>query len=275
MTDEFVGIGLLLGAPPSDPERLGSAALRLVEKLGVVPSRMSYRDPLAKSRAFRVAAFEALIRNERVPQVSLWLDGAHAPVVTFFLRFIPDPEVPLAAEFERRWCGAFYQSIRPTLDEAAIAWLHEVAAVTDIVHGCATGGFSSPHWASVECILSSSPPDIDAATDARLAEDSMSWSSKRPRLRRLYPVTIIGPKLWAALPPMPVVDPMPTVEDLGECKMITCWPKLVGPHDPAFLAGTRELRRWLWPYTIQNPADDPESIDRSVAATTTPEVASP
>jgi hypothetical protein len=48
---------------------------------------------------------------------------------------------------------------------------------------------------------------------------------------------------------------------LGNCKMLTCWPELVEPHDPAFLAGTSALRRWLWPYTIQNPADDPDVVD--------------
>ena len=68
-------------------------------------------------------------------------------------------------------------------------------------------------------------------------------------------MTIIGPEIWSRLPPMPKVDPMPFVEEVGDCKMLTVWPDLVEPHDPAFLAGTVELRRWLWPFTIQNPAD--------------------
>jgi hypothetical protein len=54
------------------------------------------------------------------------------------------------------------------------------------------------------------------------------------------------------------------VEDLGNCKMLTCWHELVEPHDPAFLAGTRELRRWIWPHTIQNPADEPDGVDRKL-----------
>jgi hypothetical protein len=33
------------------------------------------------------------------------------------------------------------------------------------------------------------------------------------------------------------------------------WPTLCEPRDPAFLRANRELRAWLWPYTIQNPAD--------------------
>jgi hypothetical protein len=55
---------------------------------------------------------------------------------------------------------------------------------------------------------------------------------------------------------------MPTVRDLGDCKVLEAWPTLVDVDDPQFLLGTRELRRWLWPYTIQNPADDPDEVDR-------------
>ena len=69
------------------------------------------------------------------------------------------------------------------------------------------------------------------------------------------PITVVGPSIWATLPPMPVFDPMPRVEDLGDCKVLTAWPTLCEPRDPAFLRGTRDLRAWLWPYTIQNPAD--------------------
>jgi hypothetical protein len=82
------------------------------------------------------------------------------------------------------------------------------------------------------------------------------------RLRRLYPITIIGQAIWAKLPPLPEIDPMPEVTELGDCKVLKTWPTLVDPHDPQFLLGTRELRRWIWPYTIQNPADDPDTVDR-------------
>jgi hypothetical protein len=37
--------------------------------------------------------------------------------------------------------------------------------------------------------------------------------------------------------------------------VLTAWPTLCEPRDPDFLRATRELRRWLWPFTIQNPAD--------------------
>ena len=57
------------------------------------------------------------------------------------------------------------------------------------------------------------------------------------------------------MPPLPRLEPMPAIEDLGNCKVLTAWPELCDPRDPAFLRGTVALREWLWPYTIQNPAD--------------------
>ena len=93
----------------------------------------------------------------------------------------------------------------------------------------------------------------------RIAWDAMKWRRARTKLIRLSPITVVGPSIWATLPPMPAFDPMPRVEDLGDCKVLTAWPTLCEPRDPAFLRGTRDLRAWLWPYTIQNPADH---IDR-------------
>jgi hypothetical protein len=85
--------------------------------------------------------------------------------------------------------------------------------------------------------------------------DAMNCREAHQKLRRLYPVTIIGPEIWAKLPPLPALDNPPIVTDLGNCKVLTAWPALCDPRDPAFLRGTEALRAWLWPHTIQNPAD--------------------
>jgi hypothetical protein len=46
----------------------------------------------------------------------------------------------------------------------------------------------------------------------RLGEDEMSRRRAHHKLRRLYPVTIIGPDIWSQLPPMPAFDSMPTID---------------------------------------------------------------
>lgn len=102
---------------------------------------------------------------------------------------------------------------------------------------------------------------IDPEVSRRILFDARHRDDASLKLRRLYPVTIIGPAIWATLPPLPAVEPPLVVRELGDCKMVTAWPTLVDPHDPQFLLGTRELRRWLWPHTIGNPADDPHEVD--------------
>lgn len=144
------------------------------------------------------------------------------------------------------------------LTPAVRAFIEDIVGVYPIAHGFVTG-FDSLAYAALECLAALfSPFEIDEASRKRLGEDQMLAAGLSTKLRRLYPITIIGSEIWSRLPAMPAVEPVPVVEDIGDCKMLTVWPELVGPRDPAFLAGTVELRRWLWPYTIQNPADAPE-----------------
>ena len=110
-------------------------------------------------------------------------------------------------------------------------------------------------YAWKEAVRRGVPGTWDAATVERIQWDAAHWRDARTKLIRLSPITIIGPAIWATLPPMPAFDPMPRVTDLGDCKVLTAWPTVCEPRDPAFLRGTRDLRAWLWPYTIQNPAD--------------------
>jgi hypothetical protein len=155
-----------------------------------------------------------------------------------------------------------------SLTEPMLRFLSVIAAQYPVAQG-SVAGYRSTKYASQECSLSGavSPLELDEATQARLHRDGMSYRRSKRMLRRLYAVTIIGPELWAKLPPVPETSAAVTVQDLGNCKMLTCWPELVEPHDPAFLKGTKELRRWIWPHTIQNPADDPDVVDRKLEAT--------
>jgi hypothetical protein len=115
--------------------------------------------------------------------------------------------------------------------------------------------FESVRHAAAESQLSLVQKEVDTRTNERRRVDNRSGRTFGQKLRRLYPVTIIGPAIWETLPPLPHLERPPEVRDLGDCKMLIAWPELCSPHDPEFLAGTRELRQWLWPYTIQNPYD--------------------
>jgi hypothetical protein len=238
---------------PRDARALGDAILAFYDAWKAKPEKMTYRSPKVKTRAFRRAAFEACLDDPSVPSITLWADRNDTPTVSTFLRFIPDPAVPLAGEFESRQFGVAAPAPSMSLVPDSLWRLVRAAIVlSPVVQGCA-GWFGNEYSAGAECWRGNAAEEDDE-TRARLKEDTLSWSSKRRRLRRLYPVTIIGPELWAQLPPLPEGTGA-TVEDIGDCKVLTAWPVLCGPRDPEFLRGTRALREWLWPYTIQNPAD--------------------
>jgi hypothetical protein len=250
-----IGLGLELYDGARDPTELGGLVRRFYEAIGAMPDRMTFRNPLVKTHVFKPAAFEKALRDPSVPSLILWSERDDVPQVHVFLRFVPDPKAPGTEAFEQRWFAVTMPApAQPVLDGPLLDLLRGVVPLVRTVQGSAAL-YRSHHAASHECRMGTSPPDVDDATRARIKEDNLSWSTRRRRIRRLYPVTIIGPELWEKLPPLPDVEPRPRIEDLGDCKMLTVWPELCGPREPEFLRGTRALREWLWPHTIQNPAD--------------------
>jgi hypothetical protein len=76
------------------------------------------------------------------------------------------------------------------------------------------------------------------------------------KARRLYPITLLGPKLASQLSAADAVAAGAlAVKEINGSLLIDAYPIVVETWDPEYLKATVELRRWLWPHTIQNPAD--------------------
>jgi hypothetical protein len=74
--------------------------------------------------------------------------------------------------------------------------------------------------------------------------------------RRLYPITLLGPKLASQVTAAEArAAGALAVKEINGSLLIDAYPTVVETWDPEFLKATVELRRWLWPHTIQNPAD--------------------
>ena len=133
----------------------------------------------------------------------------------------------------------------------SVALVRFASAHYDVVQG---GAARFDTWADglAEGSLLRAGSETTAAAVARVRDAHWLLDT---HVRRLYPITVFGPALWAKLPPMPAVEPAPRLIEVGDCKVLVASPELVAPDDPAFLAGTRVLRQWLWPYSIQNPVD--------------------
>lgn len=137
--------------------------------------------------------------------------------------------------------------------DPVLGFLSRATAHYDVAHGAGVRLPDLRHAAAeIELIGNSALP---SAVRTRTDFDAMHTTEAHQKLRRLYPVTIIGPEIWSKLPPLPRLDPAPTVTALGNCTMLTVWPTPCDPRDRAFLRGTVALRAWLWPHTIQNPID--------------------
>jgi hypothetical protein len=251
---------LWAAAPPRNVNSLLLAATAAMEAIGARPRRLLIGEQgRSPRRAPCTAAQLAKVSTE--PKISsIGIFGKAGSDETQIDLFLSDQSGSERATIDRH-----VMLISPTHtshdDADILSFLRAAIGEYPVVHGGAT---RVPSWghavAEAHAIKNGT---IDWATNDRVGFDSRADLGPA---RRLYPVTIFGPALWASLPPLPALDPMPKVEDLGECKMLTCWPELVAPHDPAFLAGTRELRQWLWPHTIQNPMDNPEAVERRLTA---------
>lgn len=251
---DVLGVSLIAADTPRDYAALADA---IVEFYDAIERPLDWfsglgRKSWGKIRKFRPKSFRDYILNDDTKMVHFGPEeSATEHSIELFLR----PDNPAKQEFEQRWVTLTATGL--AFETPAVqALLARMIDLYPIVQGFVTG-FRSLTYAAKECSGSGavSGRDLDEATRARLHEDQMLSGRFLRRVRRLYPITIFGPKLWNELPPMPAVDPMPAVEQVGDCTLLHAWPSLVEPRDPEFLAGTTELRRWLWPFTIQNPAD--------------------
>ena len=86
--------------------------------------------------------------------------------------------------------------------------------------------------------------------------DCIAAKDRWTKARRLYPITLLGPKLASQVSSADATTAGAlAVKEFNGALLIDAYPTVVETWDPEFLKATVELRKWLWPHTIQNPAD--------------------
>ncbi len=245
---------LWVAAAPRAIDELHDALLAVFAGFDVRPARMLISPRPGKTTAYNAARLATAMRSPDTTSVLVKCAGDVPVVVDLHLH---DIEARLTKHLHR-----YVKLTTPPMssdDPRVVRFLEVVCDAYAVIQG---GMLEASHvdLAAAECSTTTNNR-VEGDREKRLGFDAMNRREALHKLRRLYPVTIIGPAIWASLPPLPAVDPPLVVRDLADCKMVTAWPTLVDPHDLAFLLGTRELRRWLWPHTIQNPADDLATID--------------
>lgn len=94
------------------------------------------------------------------------------------------------------------------------------------------------------------------AFQERIRVDRRYETARWTKARRLYPLTLLGPKIASQLSADDARKAGAlAVEELNGSLLIDAYPTLIETWSPDFLKATVDLRRWLWPYTIQNRSD--------------------
>jgi hypothetical protein len=185
--------------------------------------------------------------NDRV-SLSLYL--RHNPGVEPGYHPPADVSMALIASDEE-WGGALAGSVR---------FLEFAASVRSVLHGGIT---VLDNLAQANCELSGGlRSEADAQpTLFQRRRDHDWWRNSRQlwtHCRRLYWTTLLGPTLAASAGGADAARAAGALE-LREINGSLLFSSIEGPPcdslDPAFLAATTRLRRWLWPHTFQNPLD--------------------
>ncbi|NVB78687.1 MAG: hypothetical protein HOV81_09860 [Kofleriaceae bacterium] len=88
-------------------------------------------------------------------------------------------------------------------------------------------------------------------------------SEARERIRRVYPITLLGPKFASQINASKLAAAgARNLEHINGSIIFDATPDLREAWSREYLAETVELRRLLWPLTFQNPADDPDRKGR-------------
>ncbi|HEY4243998.1 MAG TPA: hypothetical protein VGM88_29490 [Kofleriaceae bacterium] len=117
-------------------------------------------------------------------------------------------------------------------------------------------------------------PDLKAELSFERESSFVAWESVPPRhslfwqrldrdhewymhdrIRRLYPLSLLGPRFATARNEELLRTAGATVERVRESLLVTAYPDLISVWSPAYLAATARLRKLAWPISIQNAAD--------------------
>lgn len=162
------------------------------------------------------------------------------------------------------WLGA--ESGRwpePVFTRFARRWLH-IAATQGTPFSGGVLAAADLRNAKVEmtCEFEGFPEDKGNATLAAFYEKlrrERAPDGARTMLRRVYPITLLGPRLASQVEREALVAAGATnIESVNGSLIFDATPQLLEAWSPEYLAATAELRRLLWPLSFQNPADDPD-----------------
>ncbi|MEZ4363314.1 MAG: hypothetical protein R3B48_24270 [Kofleriaceae bacterium] len=208
-------------------------------------------------RGFKWQAVEEAIADGEVQVLNL---VAGAPKDVWFsaklqLRSAPDPRLRPSSPRTFYFVSEQRASSTSPVLTAGRQVLEQLARALQPVSG---GLLAAPSFNQAYCeVEDSGNCQLEAPTYVeRNKHDCVSASDRWTKARRLYPVTLLGPKLASQLSAADArAAGALAAQEINGSLLIDAYPSIVETWDPEFLRATVNLRKWLWPHTIQNPAD--------------------
>jgi hypothetical protein len=217
----FLSCRATLAGDINQARRFAQVFAELMPTLQLVPARMILGK---KHRAFDAAAFRDFVASDEAFGAVVWRRAPEGSLAHLYLRV---GDAPALTEYTDR-ASAFV--VPAAARDTLIELVRRLADCFGVV-SANISGHTTHAYAEKESLREGVAGTWDQATLARIAWDASHWKAARTKLIRLSPITVIGPAIWATLPPMPAFDPMPRITDLGACKLLTAWPTLCEPRE--------------------------------------------
>jgi hypothetical protein len=213
------------------------------------------------ARPFSTAALRDLVELPDAGALGIHAADTGGETLEIHLHLRHNPEVPLSYQPPGVWYlvagGQRWPAAR--LQEASLALLRGCAAALPILHG-GTTLMSGREQALSEASLVS----VDLARQPEAFVRRWRYDSRNDRLlwekvRRVYWATLLGPRLAETVGGAPAAWAAGAAEtgEIAGSLLVCATPDIADSLAPSFSAQIQKLRRWLWPFLIQNPADAP------------------
>ncbi len=241
------------------PEACRALIAEMIEGLGLGSEtlKISTKDRFLQWSKFTSKKVDAALEDGRLSVTLLAGEpsevhlGGRITLGGALLRNVAPPLVWLAAE-STRWPEAQFAAV-------ARAWFRIAATRCQVLSG---GVFAAANMrnAKVEASLEFEGPVGEAADPInQLIEKEPFESHAWERVRRVYPITLLGPKLAARTS----ADELRSagalaVESVGDSLIFDATERLVEVWNRPYLDATKTLRELVWPWSFQHPHDDPK-----------------
>jgi hypothetical protein len=215
-------------------------------------------------QAFSMRTLCALLDQSDVG--SLTIHGAKADRYTLELRLYVrhDPNVPLIYQAPGVWYLVAGGPRWPAeqLGDAAVVLLQSCAAELSVLHGGATLLWGREQALSEASLIAVDLARLPEEFVRRWCYDARSERLLGERARRVYWATLLGPRLAAAAGGVTAAQAQGAAQanEIRGSLVMCATSRIADSLSPEFPSHTQNLRRWLWPLLIQNPADAPDPL---------------